>query len=352
MVCFHPLKGFPVGVTKNNKVSYKITGYSINHVELITKSTDDNTDDYQIVESYLPNVSPNCRKAVFDFIEIPCGQCKGCRMDYARQWADRCMMEMQYHEESWFVTLTYADSFLPTNHFTDYDTGETGTVSTLVKRDLVLFMKRLRSRLSYPVRFFAAGEYGDQTGRPHYHLILFGLHGSDLKNEFWKQSELGFNYYVSNFLQDVWSKGRVIVAQANWPTCCYTAKYILKKQRGSGAEIYETYNFEPPFTLMSRKPGIGRDFWDEKGLSLIAKGSVAIGSEDGSRRIYPPRYFKQLFAKIDPDAYEDWKNMRLDACDGVRQAKLSLTTQNFLDELETEEAVLGAKLAAFKRKSC
>lgn len=42
-----------------------------------------------------------------EIIQLPCGQCIGCRIDRSRQWANRCMLELQYHDSAYFVTLTY-----------------------------------------------------------------------------------------------------------------------------------------------------------------------------------------------------------------------------------------------------
>ena len=48
-------------------------------------------------------------------IKLPCGQCIGCRLEYSRQWAFRCLAEKQMHKESCFVTLTLDDDHLPTD---------------------------------------------------------------------------------------------------------------------------------------------------------------------------------------------------------------------------------------------
>lgn len=69
---------------------------------------------------------------------------------------------LTYELSSLFVTLTYDDEHLPKD----------GSVSV---RELQLFMKRLRRKLGRKVRFYGVGEYGDLSGRPHYHLVLFGL---------------------------------------------------------------------------------------------------------------------------------------------------------------------------------
>lgn len=140
MVCYKPLKAWPVGLTNNNKTKYHITSYEVHHIEVdmkgIIKSIDDNI------------ILPTCDQAIYDYKEIPCGHCIGCRLDYSRQWADRCLLEMKQHKESYFVTLTYDDEHLPKNEYVDTETGCCGTVATLDKKAMQLFLKRLRKIIS------------------------------------------------------------------------------------------------------------------------------------------------------------------------------------------------------------
>lgn len=39
--------------------------------------------------------------------KLPCGQCIGCRLDYALDWAVRCECEIKMHDRNCFITLTY-----------------------------------------------------------------------------------------------------------------------------------------------------------------------------------------------------------------------------------------------------
>ena len=82
-------------------------------------------------------------------LEVPCGQCIGCRLDRSRDWALRCIHEAQLHEDNSYITLTYDDDNLPAN-------------ASLDKSDFQKFMKRLRKSLGdKKVRFFHCGEYGE-----------------------------------------------------------------------------------------------------------------------------------------------------------------------------------------------
>ena len=55
---------------------------------------------------------------------VSCGNCINCRLKKSRQWADRIMVESFFHEQSWFVTLTYNDFWLPTTYYPEEKNGE------------------------------------------------------------------------------------------------------------------------------------------------------------------------------------------------------------------------------------
>ncbi len=111
----------------------------------------------------------NNRKSNSDFLynTVPCGKCLDCLKKRATNWSFRLQIEEKFHNIAYFVTLTYSDEYVPvTEH------GEL----TLNKRDLQLFLKRVRKATSCKtVRYYAVGEYGSTTQRPHYHLILFDV---------------------------------------------------------------------------------------------------------------------------------------------------------------------------------
>lgn len=135
------------------------------------------------------------------------------------------MLESVVHAESSFVTLTYSDEFIP-------DKG------SLEKRDLQLFMKRIRKNTGLPLRYFAVGEYGDDTWRPHYHLALFGL-----------------SPMLQPAVNSSWGLGFVEVGDLTFASAAYVAGYCSKKLNSpADPRLNGRY---PEFALMSRRPGIG-----------------------------------------------------------------------------------------------
>lgn len=246
-------------------------------------------------------------------LELGCGQCIECRMERARMWAIRCCNESQYFEEegrrSCFTTLTYNDDNLP---HVKSNTIEGRYYETLHKRDLQLFFKRLRRR-GNDFRYFASGEYGGVYGRPHYHVLIFGWHPQDCY--LCGSSQSGFDVYSSDSLDETWSHGLTFIQDMNFETAFYTAGYALKKLTGKGeyfekkfgvASAEEYYDgVVPEFVLMSRRPGLGTD-WFMKYRSDVYPGDKM---KINGLSVLPPRYYYEkevaLEKKENPDRKED-----------------------------------------------
>lgn len=57
-------------------------------------------------------------------VSIPCGQCIGCRLERARQWAVRCVHEASLYEDNCFITLTFDDQFLDKKEVRDNENAK------------------------------------------------------------------------------------------------------------------------------------------------------------------------------------------------------------------------------------
>lgn len=317
MSCFHPLKAIQF-------MGRSGVGVNSHPVKLLNKS------EYDTPLWVWSASDPGCKP---EFIDIPCGQCTGCRMDYAREWANRLMLELESYKDDLdschFITLTISDDHIdsigdeqsskrgeiPSLHVlrpvVDPDTGlVTAWSHSLCKRDLQLFLKRLRRQ--HPddrIRFFACGEYGSDSARPHYHLIVFGLHLDldDLK--FYKKSKLGYDYKNSNSIEKIWPYGYNVVAPVTWESCCYVARYMMKKIKGEGKYIYDKFNLQEPYTVCSRRPGLASQYYKDHGLdSEVSR--IVIGTKQGSRAFPPPRYLEKLFEFDDPEGAAHRKQVR------------------------------------------
>lgn len=343
MACKKPLKAFYVGIKENGKKDVRIRPYSVNHIEFMHGEWRD---------VYIPDRGAYSDRAVYDWDEIPCGKCIGCRLEYSKQWANRCLLELEYHKSAYFVTLTYDDAHVPVTWYSDPSTGEAIKGYTLRKRDFQLFMKRLRKNTGQELRYFMAGEYGSKTFRPHYHAIIFGLNLDDLTVV--SRSSLGYAYYTSPTVLKAWSVddsplGMIVVAPVSWETCAYTARYTAKKSNTLGDDYYATMNLEPPFTLMSRRPGIGAQ-WYVDHPDLFQSAFINVSTEDGGRKFRPPKYYYRKLEDDNPAYAEELKARRKELMDKFHKLKLLNTDMSYLELLEIEEDALMQRTASLERR--
>lgn len=286
--------------------------------------------------------------AGFEELSVPCGQCIECRLQRSREWATRCMLEAEASSSVWFVTLTYDDNHLPVSYSVDSSTGEAFPVMTLVPDDLQKFIKRLRRFFSYrgctrPIRFFAAGEYGDQSFRPHYHLILFNLPPFPLK--YLKVSDFGDPYYTSPVFEKLWPFGNSLVAGASFKSCAYVARYCVKKLTGDAAKFYTDLGITPPFSRMSRRPGIGMQRFSDD-LEVFKYDFINIKSSDGGIKAPVPRRYLQCLKEVDPILAEEIADIRSFKARSIDALKSSLTDYSACDIIDIKlRAIESAKIA-------
>lgn len=231
-------------------------------------------------------------------LQLPCGRCIGCRLDKSREWAIRMVHEASLHEENCFLTLTYRDADLP------------GDLS-LDKDHFQKFMKRMRKHYAPKrIRFFHCGEYGNSPyetlGRPHYHAIIFGHDFQD--KELFSNRE-GNKLYTSRELDLLWKKGFATVGAVTWQSAAYVARYVTKKMTGDKGDYHyykaspvtgELFPVEPEYATMSRRPGIGRDWYEKYSTDLFPHDHVV---HDG-KELKIPRYYESIYEVENPDEFE------------------------------------------------
>lgn len=255
-------------------------------------------------------------------VTVPCGQCHGCRLERSRQWAIRCLHEASLHQDNCYLTLTYAPEYLPADR-------------SLNKRDICLFMKRLRKRFGDGIRFFQCGEYGEDFNRPHHHVLLFGFDFPDRK--YWCNSH-GFRLYRSAILEELWPFGHCTIGNVTFESAAYVARYIMKKMNGDKAASH--YNGRlPEFITMSRRPGIAHDwitqFKDDvypNDKCVVRPGFIA----------KPPKYYDRVFDLCHHDIFAIIKSRR------IKAAKES--DDNCLSRLAVREVVQKRRAEKLVRK--
>lgn len=197
-------------------------------------------------------------KGSTDRITIPCGKCAACLASRREEWTSRLLEEQKAHLSSLFLTLTYSNENIHLNQH---------GIPSVDKRDVQLFLKKIRKKLPYKVRYYCVGEYGTRTRRPHYHIILFGCLPAD-----------------AHILTGCWNYGHIGIGSVNIRSIKYTAKYhVNRTDYPKGAT--------PSFTLMSNRPGIGYNY--VKRMAKFHEGNLDHAYlPDFEKKRKLPRYFK------------------------------------------------------------
>ena len=272
-------------------------------------------------------------------LSLPCAQCVGCRLERSRQWAMRCMHEAQLHQNNCFITLTYDNTYLPSDGSLHY-------------KDFQLFLKRLRKKFRFNrIRYYMAGEYGESFGRPHFHACIFGIDFHDKK--LWKRTASGSLLYRSEDLETLWPFGYSSVGDVNFESAAYVARYIMKKaiksqhstEEWKWANKYtdlktgEIVQIKPEFTKMSLKPGIGADWYKKYKSDVYPNDYVVVRG----KKLKPPKAYDKMYKKSNPYEYDEllYKReinaklnpdnhdpKRLDAKRQILESRLSLLKRN------------------------
>jgi hypothetical protein len=279
-------------------------------------------------------------------VTVPCGRCKGCRLEYSRQWAIRCIHEASMHEKNSFITLTYNEKHLPENLSLDKD-------------ELQRFFKRLRKETGQKFRYFACGEYGSKNHRPHYHAIIFGLDfitdNPETTRRLWSKTKNGDLLYRSPILEKTWKLGFTTVGEVTFESAAYVARYVMKKRKGDKQEVDDYYkaldtktgeihNILPEFCIMSRgspknddfrfKRGIGHS-WLEKFKGDTEKDFITVNK----KKMSLPKYYDTILEQMG----EDIEKRKIE-----RKKKLD-KEDNTYERLRVKEKVKDAQIKQLER---
>lgn len=244
--------------------------------------------------------------AVGDTIIVPCGKCPECRKKWRTQLAQRVRWEMAKHgtNKMMFLTLTFDEP----SYNTYCPDG------SLNHEPIKLFMKRLRRKLEYrgftgKIKYLCAGEYGETTGRAHYHMILFGFKPSDLK--FFGKSKKGYKTYKSEFINDCWKYGIVDIGEVTEHTAPYMVKYITKFSEISSDDFVVNGNHVRKPYIVYPKKILGIDFFLENWKQILNNGYIltSVGSKIGIPRSFL-KYCEKMECINDElwDAYQEYKD--------------------------------------------
>lgn len=207
-------------------------------------------------------------------ITVPCGRCGFCLATKRSDWSQRLNVEWRHSLDSAFITLTYANPFLR------FDNVQGIPKPQLVKADLQKWFKCVR-KAGYRFRYFAVGEYGSTTYRPHYHVLLFGS-------------------VPEQVIRKTWGLGTVHIGKISQASVGYCCKYIINSKVSDmiGGR-------ERPFAVMSRKApdggpgGIGYQYLSKAMREWHKSDRKNYMIVDGQKRHLPRYYKEKIFSKID-----------------------------------------------------
>ncbi len=221
---------------------------------------------------------------------VPCGKCLGCRAKQARDWSIRIMHETEMHEDAWFITLTYSNERVPEN-------------GSLHPPHLQIFFKALRrEQPEREISFYACGEYGEETERPHYHAVLFG---APFLDKYPLRVSRGNPCWRSETLENYWPHGHSEFSLVTPASASYVAGYVRKKiSKKTNRNAYtrvdedtgELVELEKEFSRMSLKPAIGRRWIEKYWEDVYPRDYVLMNGKE----FKPPRYYDKWMEKNHP----------------------------------------------------
>lgn len=267
-------------------------------------------------------------------LDLPCGQCIGCRLERSRQWATRIMHEASQHDANCFVTLTYDDDHLPADLSLDH-------------RHVQLWIKRYRKAVApQRLRYYVAGEYGDDRSRPHYHACIFGHSPGDLVLH--AKSDSGQYVYTSAFMASLWPYGYSSVGELTFESAAYVARYVCKKITGpNAARHYEVVSSDtgeisqrrPEYARMSLKPGIGATWFERFSSDVYPHDYVVTRGHECK----PPKYYDALYERSHPLQMEGIKYRRVETA-------RDRAADNTMDRLRIKETLALRRVSDFLKR--
>lgn len=309
----------------------------------------------------------------YKYIKVPCNHCWACQLKYSAEWATRIMKESEKYDNNYYITLTYDDKNVPIASETSweqYDLDPNQNDGTRIKtiqtrkndgtwgytlnpKDMDTFLNTLRKQYERSghkgIKYFYCGEYGTQTQRPHYHIILMNcpLNETEFYNpridENWKA------HWKSKELEHIWNKGFVDVCELEWSCAAYVARYCTKKIDLSGDKtVYLENGKFPEFIRMSK--GIGMYYFSQNYEKIYKNDELIMKTIKGNAgSIKPPRAWDRKLKEINPKLYEKIKRSREKASERTDKLLREITDYTDKKMLEITAGNLETKMSLLPR---
>lgn len=239
-------------------------------------------------------------------IRVPCGKCGACKGNRRADWSFRLAQEFKVASTGFFITLTYDDEHLPWTHKLFDNIEKSETIPTLDKDDLTKFHKRIRKAnnkfTTQKYRYYAVGEYGTKTGRPHYHILAFNLAEEAVER-----------------LPKYWTLGQCHIGAVEKASIHYVTKFHVNatKEDFVDQETGQAYQRIAEFATMSRgsgkygdpyRYGIGNNYVDTTKKYHRSTENAFVVNNGFKQRL--PRYYKEkLFTPVERyDMAQKWQD--------------------------------------------
>lgn len=237
---------------------------------------------------------------------VPCGKCAFCLTNRRSSWMFRIHHEMRTQEyKGHFLTLTYDEKHVK----------RVGKRLSLRFRDVQLFLKKVR-KSGYYAKYVCVGEYGPQTKRPHYHMLLWTDCSTVDLDKLWQYGSIHF--------------GRLSMASA-----MYTLKYIIQPKQKEEDGIEKTR------AQFSKGLGLGyltKEMYDH--LTWDFDEPQLFDVIDG-RKVALPRYYRtkiftrfQLKREASKVYWKSIKDRRAEQRDLIRKG---IWTKQYVSNLRADQ---------------
>lgn len=213
-------------------------------------------------------------------------------------WTVRLQMEQKYSKSGYFITLTYNNEYLPKT--------EDGLMNLRVD-DFQRFIKRLRKKVDDKLVYYAVGEYGEKSYRPHYHAIMYNL-----PNKTENAYKLVSRAWTEKRGKE--SIGIVHIGKVNIQSIQYVTGYVLKREHFKEGTL-------KPFTLTSKGIGIKYvDIYKNWHKEDITRMYVPL--RDGKRSPLPRYWKEKIYNEMEKDA-------QIDYLDSLLQEKIDMDLEEY-----------------------
>lgn len=249
---------------------------------------------------------------------VPCGKCANCKARRVSGWSFRLRQEDLHATTSHFVTLTYDEKAIKDRSDPLCERVSKHGYYQLCKRDVQLFFKRLREAHGTPnnIRYYAVGEYGSETHRPHYHAIIFNA--------------------VGDLIDAAWGLGHTFIGTVSGASIGYCLKYLSKEDPRKG-KYWDDRTAQ--FALMSK--GLGKSYLTDEIIDYHTsdlKGKLFC-TVPGGQKLSMPRYYKdKIYHPAERRMISGWYK------DNMIPLDIPATSIEFTNNLMRIDAIKGDKL--------